>query len=95
MRIDGHAFRLGLLAGPALALGGLLVVLLIGIGLSDPLLLFLVAWPTGGALVFALFPGRRAPGLSMALGSLVGTLLVVAVIIGVITALATMLSDPA
>lgn len=96
MRFDGPAFRSALPVGPLLAIGGYAVLLLSGARVGDWMLAGLLLWPTLGALAVAVVrPGQRVRWLSAALGALAGTALVVGLILGVITAIATMLSDPA
>lgn len=95
--IDASAFRAGLVLGPLLVLVGYVAVLTrTDLVLDDRGLLVVAAWPAATAAVVALVvPGQRRRAVGAALGSLVGTALVVAVVGGAIWAFASLLSDPA
>lgn len=95
--VDGAALRGGAVAGPVLVFVGYLVVLTgTDLIIDDRGLLAIAVWPAAAALVAALVvPGQRRRWVSAALGCLLGTFVVVAVVAGAIAGLAGLLSDPA
>ncbi|MEJ7831634.1 MAG: hypothetical protein WKF79_01870 [Nocardioides sp.] len=76
-------------------MGSYAALMLSDLIITDQMLALCLLWPTAGALLVALLPGDRTRWVSAALGALVGTVLVVAVIAGLISGLAYLLSDPA
>lgn len=99
MKIDRRSVVAGLQLGPLLVLvGGYAVLLKSGAVISDLMLCLLLVLPTAVLVVAAAVAGvlRRDASrwVSMAIGVAVGTVGVAAVVVGGISAIAWMISDP-
>jgi hypothetical protein len=97
VKIDRRSVVAGLPLGPLLVLVGYAGLLTSGAVISDVMLCLLLVWPTTVLLVVAAVAavwGRDVTRwISMAIGT-VGTVGVPAVIVGGISAIAWMISDP-
>jgi len=98
MKVERRWVTTGLPLGPLLALGGYAALSRTDVTITDELLIGIVAFPTALLLVVAAIAAtlRRDAGtwLSMALGATIGTALAVGIVVGGISLIAFMLSDP-
>ncbi|KRF15844.1 hypothetical protein [Nocardioides sp. Soil796] len=85
----------GALGGPVIVLLGYVIGGRLGIVWSDPLLLALLGLPILVAAPFLLLPRRRADAVRFIVGSLLGIAILVVVVVGGISLVTNMLSDPA
>lgn len=95
-RIDRAALGLALPLGPLLVLVGFMALMASDVTIGNAHLVGVVAWPTAAALlVTAVAHGHRRWWLSAPLGCAVGTVVAVGAVVGLISGLAYLLSDPA
>jgi hypothetical protein len=98
MKIDRGSIVAGLPLGPLLVVVGYTVLRKSHVTINDLLLWVLVAFPTAVMLVAAVVAAAlRLDAIrwfSMAIGAAVGTVFVAALVVGGISAIAWMISDP-
>lgn len=87
-------FRLGLAGGPLLVIGLVLLARWFRVVLTDPLWVVMALLPVLLAAPFLLWAERRRDVAGFMLGALVGVVAVALFVVGAISLLAWMLSDP-
>ena len=98
LTVDARSMIAGLPLGPLLVLVGYLGLAKLDVTISDTMLVVVVVFPTvllmSTAVVAAIRRRRVVGWVSMAIGATVGTVALAVIVLGGISLLAMMISDP-